>query len=276
MTAPLRLTLVLAAVLAALPAQAQYRGSDDVRFSPREPDATTLAVGPFILANQFGYAGLQRPGVPAQERTGLGLQLAGRAVRLTVGYVGAGGDGPGVTEAPGKSALAALEVGPSFRPVASGDSVYVGLRVPVKLGLGYEYLQPAQPTDGTAGPQSFHLGRVGLGVGLGLEAGTLVDGTAFSEVVGRLSLMLQPGVLTDFSEGAFNDTFGQRTAVFDVDVRVLRLGGSGVGLLVGYTRQDTRRSPTPLGGDAGVLDAVSASGYVDQSQFGILRVGVAL
>lgn len=265
---------LLLLALVAGPASAQYRGADNVRFRPAAPAQTGIAVGPLTLANQFEYSGLDRTAVPAQERTGLGVQLTGEAVRLTVGYVGTETAEPGLSEIRGRSALAALEVGSAWSPLSTGDSLRIGLLVPITLGLGYEYLEPPQPADGTDGPDAFHVGRVGLGLGLGLEAGALVEGSALSEVIGRASLTARPGVLSDFSDTPFEDTFGQRTTVLDLDVRVLGIAGSGVGVVFGYTRHDVRRSAAPLEKAADVLDAIGASDFVEQSRSGILRFGV--
>lgn len=265
----------LCLALAAAPADAQYRGSPSTQFRAGHSASSSVTVGPLRFQSLFGHDGLARPAYPEQERSGVALRFAGESSTLTLGYVAAESAAPGATTTLGGAALVDLRVGPTIRAYTFGEEAWVTPLVPIQFSFGYQYLQPPQPASGTEeGPEAFHLGRFGVGVGLGLEAGTVLESAVASEVVGAATLVVVPGAITDFSDVPFDPAFGQRTVGFDAEVRVAEVAETGIGVAVGYTRQVTRWDPAGVESAGDLADAISADGYVDQSRVGIFRVGV--
>ncbi|PAP77941.1 hypothetical protein [Rubrivirga marina] len=271
---PFRAALaVFCLVLAAAPADAQYRGSASDPITAGR--SASVTVGPLRFQSLFGHDGLDRPPVPEQERSGIAFRLAGESSTLTLGYVASESAAPGSTTTLGSAALVDLQVGPTIRAFTVGDESWVTPLVPIQFSFGYQYLQPPQPASETEeGPDAFHLGRFGIGVGLGLEAGTEIASSVASEIVGTLAFVVAPGTITDFSDIAFDPAFGQRTVRLDAEVRVAEVAETGLGVALGYTRQVTQWDPAGVESASDLADALSADGYVEQSRVGIFRIGI--
>ncbi len=193
---------------------------------------------------------------------------------LTLGYVQAESvaEGTGL----GAAGFVSLAVGPVVRPVTIGEETRASLLLPIHIDLGYQYLQPAQPASGADGPETFHIGRFGVGIGLGAEVVHAFAAGPASEVGAVATVVVSPGLMSDFSGTPFEPAYGQRTVALDVELRATRVAGTDVGVAVGYSRHVTRWSPAGLGEGADVLDSVTADGFVDQSRFGLFRLGVTL
>jgi hypothetical protein len=261
--------------LTAAPADAQYRGAASDPLTAGRSASASVTVGPLRFQSLFGHDGLDRPPVPEQERTGVAFRLAGESSTLTLGYVAPESAAPGSATTLGGAAFVDLQVGPTIRAFTLGDESWVTPLVPVQFSFGYQYLQPPQPaSEAEEGPDAFHLGRFGIGVGLGLEAGTVIASSVASEIVGMAAVVVAPGAITDFSDIAFDPAFGQRTVGLDAEVRLAEVAETGLGVALGYTRQVTTWDPAGVESASDLADALSADGYVDQSRVGIFRIGI--
>ena len=257
---------VVAIVLAAPGAAAQYRGTSDGEYSYSSGSATaTAAVEVGSLESSF--LPLDDPGPRRAESTvrTYGLRLSAPTASLAVGYAPSDSEA-GTGTGWDVSAAAGVPIG-LYR---SAGPTSLSVHLPVRLARGYSQLSPgaSEPAGASVG-----VGRAGLEVGLRVGlAGAPPD--ARGALSAHLEATLAPGVLAELTETPFDPVHAQRTHALDLEVRAANLGGGRVGATAGVRLSATRWDPAALDGASSATRAITASGFETQRTLRAVRLGL--
>lgn len=234
---------------------------------------TTLTVGPSSSSVFFSVPdSLDSPSIMMDDISGIGVRLAGRSAALTAAYAtNDDTDGRRV-----ESISANLLFGPTISPrhFDVTPEATVSIYVPIRFVFGYNYVSQMDLTTQSDDSDVFHLLRAGVGIGAGVVWQIDTPSTIAPQLSGKMSFVLAPGVLTDFSDDPFKPTFAQRSTEFDLELRVESLGNSRIGLVIGYTVHSSSSSLEPVSEFNDVLGAFRAKGFQRQGRLSMFRIGI--
>lgn len=248
------------------------------------PHSTSLTVGYFNV--DFEYASAENGYIYAFTGPALAFMLAGPLSSLSVAFGNEDGlplAGDSLSFSPDRSMIdVALVTGGNINLLQVPGPAPVGVYVPIRLHLGYRFLNTSEKDVRGDAISSAHIPSATLGAGAGAWVRIPTGVPVLQDrLVGAAALTIGYGAMNEVVDGTFEveRTRVVRTTDFNLEAKLERLLNNKTGVSVGYTYRTAYWSDDYI---TDLVDSPSAptrwandlSDFSQRSRQHLLRVGL--